>query len=112
MAGKLTPIRPNNEAAEVSERLIGEPEMSVASRKRALLAGLAAAPAVVTLLSRSAFAQTPNQSVRASIAPGTSLHPGIATQQPVAGRATTQSTQQLGDTQSTQQLGDIRRPVR
>jgi hypothetical protein len=102
---------PNNDGpTSHSEPPNGEAEVSVASRKRALLAGLAAAPAVVTLLSRSVFAQTATPSVLASIAAGTSLH-----QQPVAGPTPTQQlaqpTQQL-DTQPTQLRGDIRRPVR
>ena len=44
------------------------------SRRRALLAGLAAAPVVLTLMSRSAFANPTNCSVVRSIAAGTSLH--------------------------------------
>jgi hypothetical protein len=51
----------------------GDPKVS---RRRALLAGLAAAPVVLTLMSRSAFATPTNCSVVRSIAAGTSLHTG------------------------------------
>ena len=61
-----------------SEGLREQAQGSVVSRKRALLAGLAAAPAVLTLLSRSAFAQTQLSCATVlSIAAGTSLHRGV-----------------------------------
>ena len=65
------------EKTEVSEQRKEGPEGSVESRKRAFLAGLAAAPAVLTLRSRSAFAQPINCSVVRSIVAVTSLHGGI-----------------------------------
>jgi len=46
------------------------------ARRRALIAALAATPAVLTLMSRSAFATNPNCSVVGSLAVGTSLHTG------------------------------------
>ena len=62
---------------DVSEQQNGKAEASVASRKRAFLASLAAAPAMLTLRSRSAFAQQINCSVVRSIVAVTSLHGGV-----------------------------------
>jgi hypothetical protein len=50
------------------------------SRRRTLLAGLAATPVVLTIFGRSAFAQPINCSVAQSVIAGTSLHPGITPQ--------------------------------
>jgi hypothetical protein len=50
------------------------------SRRRALLAGLAATPVMLTIFGRSAFAQPINCSVAQSVIAGTSLHPGITPQ--------------------------------
>jgi hypothetical protein len=50
------------------------------SRRRALLAGLAATPVMLTIFGRSAFAQPLNCSVARSVIAGTSLHPGITPQ--------------------------------
>ena len=47
------------------------------SRRRALIAGLAAAPVVFTMFSRSAYATTTNCSVAQSVLANTSLHPGV-----------------------------------
>ena len=75
--------------SEGSEQRNSVPETSVVSRKRALLAGLAAAPAVLTLRSRSAFAQvTPSINASICLNPATSLHPGIqCTPEPAANPA-------------------------
>jgi hypothetical protein len=65
------------EKTEVSGQPDAGAEGSVESRKRAFLAGLAAAPAILTLRSRSAFAQQINCSVVRSIVAATSLHAGV-----------------------------------
>lgn len=64
------------EKTEGPEQQEGKTDTSVLSRRRALLAGLSAAPAVLTLLSRSAFAQRTDLSCATvnSIVAGTSLH--------------------------------------
>src|SRR4030095_5697933 len=49
-------------------------------RRRALLAGLAATPVMLTIFGRSAFGQPINCSVAQSVIAGTSLHPGITPQ--------------------------------
>jgi hypothetical protein len=67
------------EKTEGLARPEGKIEASVVSRRRALLAGLSAAPAVLTLLSRSAFAQTTPLSCTAALSlfAGASLRPGV-----------------------------------
>jgi len=83
-----TPQNQNSKNAEIESAAIGEPlkttdnanlgEETTMKRRRALIAGLAAVPVLITLKSRSAFAAEATCSVRLSISlEGSSRHPGL-----------------------------------
>ena len=83
-----SPQNQNSKNAEIDSATIAEPlkttdnasrdEETTMKRRRALIAGLAAVPVLITLKSRSAFAADPSCSLLTSIRlEGASQHPGL-----------------------------------
>ena len=83
-----TPQNQNSKNAEIESAKIAETlkttdnasrgEETTMKRRRALIAGLAAMPVLITLKSRSAFAADPSCSILLSISlEGSSQHPGL-----------------------------------